>query len=377
MANARPRSTKSTEALPEGVLRADLERALVRELLATWKQLNVTYFRAGLRVPSLELGDADHRLGQWHRMSRSIEISRRLVLERPWNVVVEVMKHEMAHQYVHEVLHAVDEAAHGPAFRTLCARLGIDARASGMPTGASDDAPEEGRIVEKITRLLALAGSSNRNEAEAAAAAAQKLMLKYNLDAAKTPGTATYAFRQLGEPTGRVGESERILAHILGKFFFVEVIWVPVYRPLVGKRGSALEIAGSSSNLAIAEYVHAFLRRTADDLWAAHKKEAGIASDRDRRTYLAGVMSGFHEKLARESQAHKSAGLVWVKDADLGSYFRRRHPYIRHVRHEGHRKNDAYAQGKEAGRGIVLKKGMGDGPSGGRKLLPPRGADRG
>ena len=59
-----------------------------------------------------------------------------------------------------------------------------------------------------------------------------------------------------------------MVAMILGMHFFVEGIWIPVYRPLEAKRGSVLEICGSSANLAIAEYVHGFLHQTADRLWA-------------------------------------------------------------------------------------------------------------
>ena len=36
-----------------------------------------------------------------------------------------------------------------------------------------------------------------------------------------------------------------LLGAILGKHFFVEVIWVPVYRPLEQKRGSVLEVCGT------------------------------------------------------------------------------------------------------------------------------------
>jgi hypothetical protein len=354
-------------------LTASLERALVREILGAWKQVNEAYFKGALRAPVLELVPTRFHLGRWMRETRTIEISRPLVLEQSWGVVVEVLKHEMAHQYVHEVLGEVLETAHGPAFRAACARLGIDARAAGLPvpsaTTGGAGAPhgvnavhaakeQEERVVERIAKLLALAESKNQHEAEAAMAAAQRLMLKYNLEARHASASRDYAHRHLGAPTGRVTEHERILAMILGKHFFVEVIWVPVYRPLQGKRGSVVEICGSAANLAIAEYVHAFLMETAERLWRDHKRASSIVGDRDRRTFLAGVMSGFAEKLARQTTTHAEQGLVWVRDADLGSFFRRRHPYLRHVRHTGNRRTEAYAHGKEAGRRIVLHRGV-------------------
>src|SRR5262249_12962391 len=156
---------------------------------------------------------------------------------------------------------------------------------------------EEERIIERIARLLALAESPNVHEAEAAMAVAQKLMLKHNLEGQKGRSMRGYAFRHLGKPPGRITEAERILAALLGRHFFVEGIWVPVYRPLEGKRASVLEVCGTPSNLEIADYVHHFLTVTAERLWADHKRAKRILGNRDRRTFLAGVMTGFADKL--------------------------------------------------------------------------------
>jgi hypothetical protein len=354
--------------MADGELTASLELALVRELRAAYGQLNEAYFGGRLRPPTIELVASRANLGRWVAATRTVEISRPLVLERPWAAVLEVIKHEMAHQYVFEVLGETEQTAHGPAFREACARLGIDARASGVPDVGAD--PAEEKVVERIARLLALAESPNRHEAEAAMAAAQRLMLKHNLDAVAAHQRPGYAHAHLGRPTGRVGEHERIVAMILGKHFFVEAIWVPVYRPLEGKRGSVLEICGTRSNLAIAEYVHGFLHATAERLWREHKHAQSIASDRDRRSFLAGVMVGFADKLAKGEAASRSEGLVWVKDGDLTSYFRRRHPHVRHVHHAGPRRSDAWAHGRAAGRQIVLHKPVEAAAESRGRLLP-------
>src|SRR5262245_29317158 len=111
-------------------LTAEIEAALVRELRATYQDINATYFRRALQPAAIELSDAASWLGRWNREVRSIELSRPLVLEKPWGKVVEVLKHEMAHQYVHEVLGQTSETAHGPAFQDVCRAVGIDASAS-------------------------------------------------------------------------------------------------------------------------------------------------------------------------------------------------------------------------------------------------------
>lgn len=340
-------------------LSARLEAALLREIAEQYRLIAINYFKGALKLPQFELTDTEKRLGRWVDATRTIELSKPLVLRESWGVVVEVLKHEMAHQYVFEVLGERGEAAHGPRFRAVCERLGIDAAASGLPIPQANGQPShESKIAERIARLLALAESSNVHEAEAAMAAAQRLLLKHNIEVRRAHATHGYRWKHLGKPTGRTTEAERVLSLILGKHFFVEAIWVPVYRAHEGKRGSVLEICGTPENLDIAEYVHGYLVETSHRLWQEHKASQGIKSDRDRRTFLAGVMTGMNDKLTREAGKNERAGLVWVADGDLDVFFRRRHPYVRHVRYAGQRRTDAYTHGRALGRKIVIHKGI-------------------
>lgn len=355
-------------------LNAELEAALLRELSQTWHDLNAMYFKDALRPPEIRLSDAGSRLGQFDPRLRTIEIGRSVVLDHSWGVVIEVLKHEMAHQYVNECIGCTDDSSHGPHFQNVCARLGIDPRASGLPSASSCDAATDGRdmrVLQRVVGLLALAQSANIHEAQVAAATAQKLMLKYNIELATGDARRAYAFRQLGTPKGRISESERLLSTILGEHFFVEVIWVPVYRPLEKKRGQVLEICGTPENLEMASYVHGFLTAAAEHLWRQHKRDMGIRSNRERQTYLAGVMEGFREKLVREGEHHREQGLVWVGDPDLHGYYRKRHPRIRHIRSVGERRTAARGHGRAAGRNLVLHRGVTSGSTGGAspKLL--------
>ncbi|CAN5334086.1 hypothetical protein BH09MYX1_BH09MYX1_17150 [soil metagenome] len=344
----------------ELTLPAQLERALLRELALEWRRVNASYFKDSLRAPTIALIPSTALLGRWENATRTLSISRPFVLRGAWGAVVEVIKHEMAHQYVSEVLTLVDETPHGPAFRDVCRRLGIDGAARGVPLSPDAETAAqsaERRAIERIAKLLALAESPNQHEAEAAMAAAQRLMLKHNLERrALGEGVVPFGYRHLGRPSGRVGEAERLLAALLGRHFFVQVIWVPVYRAREGKRGSVLEICGTASNLAMAEYVHAYLLHAAEELWTAHKRTRGVRGNTERRTFLAGVIAGFAEKLTHQEAAHEAEGLVWLKDADLDGYYRRRHPYVRNVRYGGQRRTETFSQGKEAGQSIVLRK---------------------
>jgi hypothetical protein len=340
-------------------LGAALEAKLLARLVAEWDSINATYFREVLRRPVFRLSQTRTQLGQWNGSMRSLEVSRPLVLEHPWAVVVEVLKHEVAHQFVDEVMR-IDEPPHGPTFQRVCDQLGIagHARAELPPPPVVEDAPEN-RVVQRIRKLLALAESPNQHEAEAAATAARKLMLRFNIEVEREtpePAAQRYGFRHLGRPSGRILEHDRRLALILTTYFFVDGLWVPVYRPLEGKRGSVLEICGLEPNLAMAEHVHTFLSETALRLWAEYRRSAEHTSNRDRQAFLAGVMSGFEAKLAAQNTQFQEQGLVWVPGPELGAYFKRRYPRTQTVRRGGASRNAAYASGQEAGGSIVLSK---------------------
>ncbi len=353
-------------------LSLELEHLALREIRIEWQGINRSLFGSSLRPPVFELTDASSHHGRWIRRQRSMELSRRLLIEHPWTSVIEVLKHETAHQFVEEHLGVFDETAHGPTFARICVERGIDPRAAGLsfPIGAPETAPGAQRIFARITKLLALAQSQNEHEAHAAMAAAQRLMLKHNIDVAEKHYETTYAYRHLGQPTGRVNEAQRVLSGILTSHFFVEAIWIPVYRALEGKRGKVLEICGTPENLEIAEYVHGFLLDTAERLWKEHRGARRITSNRDRLKFHAGVMLGFNETMNRSLTQNRQEGLVWQGDAGLTDYFRRRFPRTRTFSGSGSKPSRAYADGREAGRKIILHKPVTAGPSGSGHMLP-------
>jgi len=339
----------------------------LRELARDYTQLNYDYFRGRLSPLPLSLSDNSSLLGCYRRDPRRIELSRKLVLTQPWGSVIEVLKHEMAHQFVAEVLGERDEASHGPMFQSVCERLGIDAGATGLPEPKAERSP----ILERIRKLLALADSPNQHEAEAAMRMAHRLMLKHNLERpAPEAGHADYTFRHVGRATGRISEAESLLAALLGEFFFVQPIWVSVFRVSDHKRVSILEITGRDENLAMAEYVHGFLQHAAEALWREHKRKHKIQRDTDRRAFMAGVIRGFADKLRAERKTQAAEGLVWVSDAHSEQYFARRHPRVRSIRYGSSANSAASGHGRAAGRDLVLNRPISEGPSKQRRALP-------
>jgi hypothetical protein len=352
--------------------RTFLETALLRALSDTWEELAHTHFPRALKPPVIALADGPHRLGSWHRVHRTISMSRDLVFEQPWGAVREVLKHEIAHQYVDEVLRIHDETAHGPAFARVCREHAIDATAAGLPAGNSGPGRGPDPMLRRIMRLLALADSPNLHEAEAAMNEARRLMLVHNIDAAATAATDGYGFRHVGEIKTRSDASERILAGILGRHFFVSVIWVPSYIAAEARAAQVLELCGTPANLDVAEYVHGFLLETAQRLWRGHKRAHGIRSDRERRSFCAGVMAGFDEKLGEGERRSEEQGLIRHADAQRDAYLRRRYPKIKSRSSRASLRPQAYEHGKTAGRQVEIHRPVGAEVEGVRMLPPLR-----
>jgi hypothetical protein len=348
-------------------MKEQLEAALLREIASTWREINSNHFRGRMRPPVLGLHDAVGRLGFWDSRHRRLSLARALVFEQPWGVVREVLKHEMAHQFVDEVMGIHDQAAHGPAFENLCQQNGIDASAHGVPRASTQD---EHPVLRRITRLLALAESPNLHEAEAAMNAAQRLMLKHNIEESVAAAHEGFTFRHLGRPSGRIEAAEHVLAGILSRHFFVNVIWVPSYVATEGRRGRVLEACGTPANLEVAAYVHGFLLETAERLWREHKRQHGIESNRERRRFMAGVMMGFDEKLKAGVAESRREGLVWVGDPALTDYIHQRYPRTSRGGGIGLHITEAYEHGRQAGRQIVLHKPVGSHSKRGRLLGP-------
>ncbi len=351
-------------------LSIELEAALVRELDHWYDLLNDRLFGSRLRRPLLALSPGVTRLGAWWSRTRAIELQRAFVLDRPWPEVTSVLSHEMAHQYVDEVLGVRDETAHGETFRRVCEERGIDARASGAP-GAAGLGVDDGlasaaidRVLERVRKLLALAGSSNQHEAEIAMRRAHELMLRHNIEAAAARETRAFEVRHVGEPLRRASRVELDVMSVLEEFFFVEAIRIPTYVVHAGARGHVFELCGTRANVEMAVHVYEFLRATAARLWEENRRDARVTSGRDRLAYMAGVIRGFRDKLAGERAQLRGTGLVWRGDAGLDDYFRARYPrIIRRRRTE--RISGAHQAGREAGRQIVLNRPIERGPSAG------------
>ncbi|MBI5185163.1 MAG: SprT-like domain-containing protein [Nitrospinae bacterium] len=354
-----------------------LKSAWVRQLREDWKNANYTYFQDKMRLPNIGLMSSNSQLGFWKGgHHRSLFISDFLVRNHSWELVLEVLYHEMAHQFVEEAIGIRDALPHGEAFRRICREHGIDPTASGEPrpwverriNGRAVE-PENRRALDKIQKLLALAQSANRHEAESAMEKAHDLLLKHNISLLEAGAKGDYIHKQIGE-VGRKNPVKSLIGTIIGKFFFVETIWVFGYNQHTNSTGRVLEIYGKPENVEMAEYVHDYLNNVSESLWREYRKKKGLAGDKHRRTFIYGLLTGFYEKLDSRAATGPLDKLVWKGDPDLMKFFRRRNPKLRRATYAWSRScEDAYASGKASGKTLVVHKGVRAGKSGKINLL--------
>ena len=144
--------------------------------------------RLKLRKPVIRILDLKGSWGSWDPNTRAITISRNLIESYSWDAVLEVLKHEIAHMIVNEQMDIPDHT-HGDHFKQACHQIGIagwaQASESDMASrvpGETSRSEDQNRLIKKAEKLLALAQSSNENEALLAMQKVRELYSRYNLD---------------------------------------------------------------------------------------------------------------------------------------------------------------------------------------------------
>lgn len=361
----------------------DVQRSWLRQLLVEHQQI---CWRHGvvLRPPVFEISEDGHRAGTWSADFAGLTIAGWLIRSHGWQVVLEVLRHEMAHQYVHEVMGRGREMPHGPAFQEACGKLGVHHRfrgASGpIASPAAGETALSGAVLAKVEKLLCLAGSANEHEAALAMEKANDLLRKHNISRLEQGGVADYDYLIVQGGAKRISAVQRAMAALLQDFFYVQVVFNQQFEAATGQTWRVMELLGAVENLAVAEHVHAFLNRRLEGLWQDYRT-ARQATGREKRSYQLGVLKGFRVRLQGQERralaapgAHSTA-LICSEDQGLRRFCRHRHPRLHAVRHRGARVySGAYQAGEEEGQRLIIHKAVtARGPAGG--LLPASGTD--
>ena len=352
-------------------IQSSFENQVIRGLIAEWENacwLLPPSLRQSIRRPLFSIRAMPHRLGCWNPAKREIILSSELVSKHGWDDVKDVLLHEMAHQVAHEGLAGAKETGHGSSFKQVCRFLSANPRASGTyPTlherlNQGDPLDYNDRMVIRIRKLMALAESSNPNEAHAAMRKAFDLIRRHNIDLISHGQDQCYTSIFLGRPRLRHFREAYHLAHLLQDFYFVQGVWSQAWVLEKGRMGRVLEISGSVQNVQIAEYVHASVRRYIDNTWADYCQDKKL--NRYRKTdFAVGVIAGFRSTLQQASistQQVNDAGLpMCVDDKALTRYLARRYPHLRSFSRKGP-SHDAQvlSDGTQCGKKLVVSKGI-------------------
>ncbi len=357
----------SKENLSE--LQVSLERRIIRGLAAEWENacwLLPDAIRRTVNQPLFAVQDMSRRLGSWHPAKREITLSRDLVVNGRWDDIRDVLLHEMAHQVAHEGLNAISESDHGPSFVRTCAWLRANPAASGtyrtlherLHGGSELDAND--RIMARVRKLMALAESSNPNEAHAAMRKAYELIARHNVDLIDQGVEQAFISIFLGIPRVRHFREAYHLAHLLQNYYFIQCMWIEAWVLESDRMGRVLEISGSLENIQIAEYVYDAVNRYIDTTWEAYRR--GKRLNRYRKTdFAVGVIEGFATTLQQATAAasHGNQLPMRIEDRGLVHYIAQRYPHVRSFTRKGC-SHDAQilADGTHKGKQLVIAKGI-------------------
>ena len=360
--------------------KARLRRLWTEELYREYDNL-LFQFRLKLAPPLIIVADLAGVWGRWHAVTRAITINAALIERYSWDVVLEVLKHEVAHQIVSEVMGG--DHTHGDAFKRAAAKLGLSEWATRAAGDLPDEIPnwkdralsaDEEKLLRRAEKLLALATSTNEHEALLAMRHVRVLYERHNLERLDARRAARMVHLLIGRGKKRMDAAEQMIGSILVEHFFVKVIFSDTYDARTGERHKVLEVMGAEENVLMAEYVHHFLYRETTALWAAFKRTHG-KSEAAKASYMRGVLAGFRDKLARDRKTGFSgetppttpdAPLAQSRDAlvalgakELDQFVATRHPRL--VSRSVGRSNfdrSSFAAGQVAGEKLNLRKAV-------------------
>jgi hypothetical protein len=362
---------------------ANWEKMVLTEL---YKEYDSILAVRSIKIKSvvIELTESHSHWGMWIPLTRTIQLSKKLVTTHPWFNVIAILKHEMAHQIVDE-LYLRNELndgikPHGDLFKKACLLIGVPAQFSKFSadlqkfnldwrTEVRDETTE--RMLERVRKLLALATSNNENEALLAMNKVREIYAKYNLlEIESNKDKNDFVHLAITNGSKRIEAHEQRILSILITHFFVRVIIGQSYNYKTQLNEKLVEIIGTRANVLMAEYVYNFLKVQVELLTEdALKKSSNERSRMTKKSYRLGILTGFSEKLSLyeehglnktnngDSNTENKSLMIIKKDPHLGRYISKIYPRLRSTRNTRQSiDKSAFTEGKSMGFKLNLNK---------------------
>lgn len=327
-----------------------------------------------LRPPVFEISESPKIYGCWLPATRTLRLSRHLILNHSWSVTLQVLKHEMAHQLCSEWYRG--GCAHGEPFHQACERLGVlpEFRRAGtmVPEMVEEIASpsklsEEGRkCLTKIEKLLALGRSANEHEASLAMEKANELIEKYHLQGLRQGLASRHAYVVIDLQKKRTAGYQRHICSILQEFFFVRVVLAQLYDPVRDESFKTIELFGTPENTAIAEYCYHFLENRLALLWSQNCNRFSGRTQTEKSSYYLGLLRGFSLKLRAQKETRAAGNvqpaagaLIVAEEQRLAAFVGMRYPRLRTVAGRGVKiYGNTFNEGVEMGKTITFSEGL-------------------
>lgn len=347
-----------------------IKKSCQKRLYAEFDEICFSY-SIKMSPPIIVIDDVTSRYGLWNSELRTLHISYSLIRDHPWDIVVEIFKHELAHQYVSQILKINDQ--HGKDFHRACDRLGVEhwARFSKIDIPEyfthwrdQDKEKTHSPLLRKAEKLLALAQSNNEYEALSAMKKVRELYEKYNIEVETKTSKEDYVTCVINHKKKRIETYQTMISSILNEYFFVRIIFSRLYDPKTDTIHKTIEIMGTKQNVLMAEYVYWFLFNNLSEMWKAYKKTTPKKGMKVRNSFYMGILSGFEQKL-RKSEIEKNKapsenkGLLVLGEQKLAEFSNLKHPKLR-SRSWGASVHDqgSYQEGKAKGKSLNLNKAV-------------------
>ncbi len=341
----------------------------------------IAYYRLNLPVPILQLSVDKQRYGVFDPLHYTVSISRSLIEDHSWDLVIEVLKHELAHALVHQE-YGTDSSMHGPFFQEACQRLGVApwARSASIEldpatavTAHRELATEEEKLLKRVEKLLSLAASGNENEASLAMQRARELCARHHLESLSSRKKQDYTYAVINHHKKQISSWQWSIFNILNQHFYVNCVSRGLFDPKRLETHRIVDIMGTRENVQMAEYAYWFLYQQLPMLFDQFRKAKGELPRNARNSFYMGVLRGFDEKLKKQghelAQKTQEWGLISdsrthlelerLSEAELHSFVKSRFPSISGG--SGRRfsvSEEAYNSGKDRGRELNLHRAL-------------------
>lgn len=265
----------------------------------------------------------------------------------------DLIRHELAH-YITFINYGTAVQPHSTEFRAFCQRMGwgeeVYKATVCLENGQTTSVIDESSVLRKVQKLMALASSSNKNEAEQAMIKSQQLLLKHNIESKYIDGEAEEKiFLKRIMKQKKENAKMRTIAIIL-ETFFVSIVY--------NRAGdfTYLEVVGNEVNIEIAEYVATVLNDELDKLWNHAQQHANLRGAIAKNSFLLGLAKGYCTKiqsLKKEYNSDITTALMVIEkqliDAKAMVYQR-----LSSTKRRGHYCPESSALGEKMGRQLNI-----------------------